>query len=81
MILAIDRVREFIDFLEGKKTKKPKMAENYNNDGNSGDWIVPAINEVMEKSQKLSENIFKAEQEIQHLEVFLHRKVLLRFIC
>lgn len=51
------------------------MAENYNADGDSGSWIVPAVNEVMKKSQKLSENIFKAEKEIQNLEVFLHQKV------
>ena len=73
-------MRAFIGFVEGKNPTKPSMAKNYNTDSDSGGWIIPVVKEVMERSQKLSENIFQAEKEIQNLEAFLNKKVLINLV-
>lgn len=51
------------------------MREIFKSDDELGNWLIPAVNELMKKSEKLSENIFNTEQEIQNLNVFLQQKV------
>ena len=68
MFLAMDRVRGFISYADGRCTKKPETQKKSSTTGGSKKtWSQPEINELFERSQKLSEAIHLTEQEAESL--------------
>ncbi|KAG5347798.1 FAZ1 protein, partial [Acromyrmex charruanus] len=68
---AVQRVRDYIQFVDGKIPVKPEMATTLDDDFEIERWIVPSIVELLRESQKLSENIYLAEIEVQNIDRLL----------
>lgn len=62
----MQRVRDFISYLEGKVQDEPKMADKLE-DMAINPQMRQDIADLLKKSQALSENIYQTEQEIQNI--------------
>lgn len=69
-IIAVQRVRDYIHYIDGK-IPKPAMATMLDHDFEITDWTVPSIVELLKESQKLSENIYLTEIEVQNIDKLL----------
>ncbi|EGI67148.1 Cytochrome P450 6B3 [Acromyrmex echinatior] len=69
---AVQRVRDYIQFMDGKIPVRPEMATTLDDDFEIERWIVPSIVELLKESQKLSENICLAEIEVQNIDKLLN---------
>lgn len=67
----MQRVRDYIHFVDGKTSTKPAMAITLDGDLGIERWTVPAIVELLKESQKLSENIYLTEIEVQSIDKLL----------
>lgn len=68
---AVQRVRDYIQFVDGKIPLRPTMATALDDDIGIERWTVPSIVELLRESQKLSENIYLAEIEVQNIDRLL----------
>lgn len=64
-------MRDYIQYVDGKIPTKPVMATTLDDDFKSLHWTVPSIEELLKESQKLSENIYQAEIEVQSIDKLL----------
>lgn len=64
-------MRDYIHYIDGKIPTKPAMAMSLVDDFEIMDWTVPSIVELLKESQKLSENIYLAEIEVQSVDKLL----------
>lgn len=70
--IAVQRVRDYIHYIDGKIPTKPVMATTLDDDDiEITRWTVPSIVELLKESQKLSENIYLAEIEVQSIDRLL----------
>jgi len=67
----VQRVRNYIQFVDGKIPVRPAMATTLDDDFEIERWIVPSIVELLRESQKLSKNIYLAEIEVQDIDRLL----------
>lgn len=67
----MQRVRDYIHYIDGKIPTKPVMAATLDDDLEITRWTVPSIIELLKESQKLSENIYLAEIEVQSIDRLL----------
>lgn len=68
---AVRRVRDYIQFVDGKIPSRPAMATTLDDDFEIEPWTIPSIVELLRESQKLSENIYLAEIEVQDIDKLL----------
>jgi len=66
--IAVQRVRDYIHYIDDKIPTKPVMAATLDDDLEITRWMVPSIVELLKESQKLSENIYLAEIEVQSID-------------
>lgn len=71
LLIAVQRVRDYIRYVDGKIPTKPAMATTLDDDFEILRWTVPSIVEALKESQKLSENIYLAEIEVQNIDKLL----------
>lgn len=64
-------MRNYIHYVDGKISTKPAMATTLDDDFEILRWTVPSIVELLKESQKLSENIYQAEIEVQSIDKLL----------
>lgn len=69
--IAVQRVRDYIQFVDGKIPLRPAMATTLKDDFEIERWTVPSIVDLLRESQKLSENIYLAEIEVQNIDRLL----------
>lgn len=69
------RVRDYIQYIDDKISTKPVMATmmTLDDDFEITRWTVPSIVELLKESQKLSENIYLAEIEVQSIDKLLEQ--------
>jgi len=71
MITAVQRVRDYLFYVDGKIPTKPAMAATFDYDFEIERWTVPSIVELLRESQKLAENIYQTEIEVQNVDKLL----------
>lgn len=69
--IAVQRVRDYLQFVDGKIPTRPVMATTLDDGFEIERWTVPSIVELLRESQKLSENIYLVEIEVQHIDRLL----------
>lgn len=69
--IAIQRMRDYIRFVNGEIPMKPVMATMLDSDLEIDQLIMPSIIELLREVQKLSENIYQTEIEIQSIDKLL----------
>lgn len=68
----MQRVRDYVQFVDGKIPAKPLMATTMNGDDLKIDqWTTPSIVELLREWRKLSENIRLMEIEVQSVDKLL----------
>lgn len=68
---AVQRVRDYIRFADGKIPTKPIMATTLEDDLEVDRWTAPSIVELFRESQRLSESIHLTEIEVQNFDKLL----------
>lgn len=70
-ITAVQRVRDYLFYADGKIPTKPTMAATFDYDFEIERWTVPSIVELLRESQRLAENIYQAEIDVQNVDKLL----------
>lgn len=70
-IIAVQRVRDYLFYVDDKISTKPAMAATFDYDFEIERWTVPSIVELLRESQRLAENIYQAEVEVQNVDKLL----------
>lgn len=70
----MQRVRDYIRFVDGKTSTKPAMADALDDElGEIDQWTVPSIVELFKESRKLSECIYATEMELRCVDKLLEQ--------
>lgn len=69
---AVQRVRDYIRFVDGRIATKPAMTITLDDElGEIDRWIAPSIVELLKESRRLSECIYSAAMELRCVDKLL----------